>query len=152
MDDERGVDDLIELADEIPESLGLSAGLSEIRATARSKDLSVTVDVHGMLVALDVGEAALERGPDALAAEISRLSAEAGTRALQQGMRAVKAGCTPAVTAAIGDALELEDEPATQPPSADAAPSPSPAPRPAPRRPASSDDEEEGFVLKPVQD
>ncbi|MBB4684502.1 hypothetical protein [Amycolatopsis jiangsuensis] len=168
MEDERGVDDLIDIADEIPETLGLSAGLTEIRATARGEGLSVTVDVHGMLVALDLGEAALEKGPAALAAEISRLSTEAGTRALHAGMRAIKAGTTPAVTAAVGDALALppESEPGSEAgvaagsgsgsaddagdgPAAAATP---PAPTRSRRRPAPTDDDEEGFVLEPVKD
>ncbi|HEY2061293.1 MAG TPA: hypothetical protein VGH57_23190 [Amycolatopsis sp.] len=147
-DDDRGVDELIELADEIPERLGLSDGLAEIRATAEREGLSVTVDVHGMLVALDIGEAALELGPAVLAAEISRLSTEAGNRALHEGLRAVKAGCTPAVTAAVGEVLALEEEPAAQ--TSDTPPPPDPAPPR--RRRAPVEDEEECFVLTPVKD
>ncbi|SEP38319.1 hypothetical protein [Amycolatopsis saalfeldensis] len=141
-DDDRGVDELIELADEIPDRLGLSEGLAEIRATAEREGLSVTVDVHGMLVALDIGEAALELGPAVLAAEISRLSTEAGTRALHEGLRAVKAGCTPAVTAAVGEVLALEEEPAAE----------TAETLPPPRRRAPVEDDEEGFVLSPVKD
>jgi hypothetical protein len=148
-DDDRGVDELIELADEIPERLGLSDGLTEIRATARREGLSVTVDVHGMLVALDIGETALELGPAVLAAEISRLSTEAGTRALHEGLRAVKAGCTPAVTAAVGEVLSLDDEPAAETADVEAPPEPA-APRRGRRAPV--EDEEEGFVLQPVKD
>ncbi|WP_208720266.1 hypothetical protein [Amycolatopsis circi] len=151
--DERGIDELIEIAEEIPERLGLSEGLAAIRATAGGEGLSVTVNLHGMLVHLDIGESALELGPDALAAEISRLSAEAGTRALHQGLRAVRAGCVPAVAAAVEDALALGEEPETEPP---AAPKPDhDAPRgsePATRRPAPDGQDDEGFVLKPVKD
>ncbi|WP_406629846.1 hypothetical protein [Amycolatopsis sp. WGS_07] len=153
--DERGIDELIEIAEEIPERLGLSEGLAGIRATARGEGLSVTVDVHGMLVHLDIGESALELGPDALAAEISRLSTEAGTRALHQGLRAVRAGCVPAVAAAVEDALELGDVPDTEPPAAQKQDAPQeplraqPAPR---RRPPADDHDDEGFVLKPVKD
>ncbi|WP_409181690.1 hypothetical protein F9C11_35255 [Amycolatopsis sp. VS8301801F10] len=150
--DERGIDELIEIAEEIPEQLGLSEGLAAIRATARGEGLSVTVDVHGMLVHLDIGESALELGPAALAAEISRLSAEAGAQALQQGMRAVRAGCVPAVAAAVEDVLALDDVPEPAP-----APRPEvtrePEPTPVSRRRAPVDDhDEEGFVLKPVRD
>ncbi|MGW7535046.1 hypothetical protein [Amycolatopsis sp. NPDC054798] len=153
--DERGIDELIEIAEEIPEQLGLSEGLAGIRVTASGEGLDVTVDVHGMLVHLDIREAALELGPAALAAEISRLSTEAGTRALHQGLRAVRAGCVPAVAAAVEDALGLDDVPETEPP----APKPEPDVRPeaaqppAPRRRAPAEDhDEEGFVLKPVRD
>ncbi|MFD2471718.1 hypothetical protein [Amycolatopsis silviterrae] len=152
--DERGIDELIEIAEEIPEQLGLSEGLAGIRATARGEGLSVTVDVHGMLVHLDIGESALELGPDALAAEISRLSTEAGTQALHQGLRAVRAGCVPAVAAAVEDALELGDVPETEPPAApkqDTPRTPDRAQPPAPRRRPPADDDE-GFVLKPVRD
>lgn len=148
-EDERGIDELIEIAEEIPDELGLSEGLAAIRATASGEGLSVTVDVHGMLVHLDIGETALELGPTALAAEISRLSTEAGARALQQGMQAIRAGCVPAVAAAVEDALPLDDVP--EPP-----PTPHPdiarEPAPVPRRRAPVDDDEEGFVLKPVKD
>lgn len=150
--DERGIDELIEIADEIPDQLGLSVGLAEIRASARAEGLSVTVDVHGMLVALEIGESALELGPDALAAEIARLSAEAGTRALHKGMQAIRAGCVPAVAAAVEDALPQDDAPAEEPAPASPTQEPAPAsqPRPSRRPPRSDDDDEDGFVLKPV--
>ncbi|WP_235079029.1 hypothetical protein [Amycolatopsis orientalis] len=146
--DERGIDELIEIAEEVPDQLGLSEGLSAIRATASGEGLTVTVDVHGMLVRLDIGEAALDLGPAALAAEITRLTTEAGAQALRQGMQAVRAGCVPAVAAAVEDALDLDDVPEPAP-----AARPAPAPEPTSRRRAPvADIEDEGFVLKPVKD
>ncbi|WP_199785884.1 MULTISPECIES: hypothetical protein [Actinomycetes] len=150
-EDERGIDELIEIADEIPDQLGLSAGLAAIRTAARSEALSVTVDVHGMLVHLDIGETALELGPAALAAEISRLSAEASTQALHEGLRAVRAGCVPAVTAAVEDVLALDDPPEPALPSRPDVPR-DPESAPVSRRRPQVDDHEEGFVLKPVRD
>ncbi|WP_051792216.1 hypothetical protein [Amycolatopsis jejuensis] len=141
--DDRTIDDLIEVADEIPERLGLSGGLAAIRASAQRYGLSVTVDVHGMLVALNISETALELGPDALAAEISRLATEAGTEALRRGMQAIRAGCVPAVAAAVEDVLPLDDPPEPTP-----AADPEPTHRSRPR-PATEDEE---FVLKPVTD
>ncbi|MGW4397875.1 hypothetical protein ACWEHA_21515 [Amycolatopsis nivea] len=148
--DERGVDELIEIAEEIPDQLGLSDGLAALRATASREGLSVTVNVHGMLVHLDIGETALELGPDALAAEISRLSTEAGTKALHLGLSAVRAGCVPAVAAAVEDVLALEDVPEPTPaPDAARAPAPAPVAR---RRAPVEDPDDGGFVLKPVKD
>ncbi|WP_337820064.1 hypothetical protein [Amycolatopsis sp. A1MSW2902] len=150
--DERGIDELIEIAEEIPDQLGLSEGLAALRATASSEGLSVTVNMHGMLVHLDIGESALELGPDALAAEISRLSTEAGTQALHQGLRAIRAGCVPAVAAAVEDELALDEVPeATPDPAATRAPDPAPAPAARRRAPAEESDDG-GFVLKPVKD
>lgn len=150
--DERGIDELIEIAEEIPEQLGLSEGLAALRATASGEGVSVTVNLHGMLVHLDIGESALDLGPDALAAEIARLSTEAGTRALHQGLRAVRAGCVPAVAAAVEDVLALDDEPEPPPaPAQEAAREPEPAPV-SRRRASVGDQDDEGFVLKPVKD
>ncbi|OAP26304.1 MULTISPECIES: hypothetical protein [Amycolatopsis] len=150
--DERGIDELIEIAEEIPDQLGLSEGLAALRATAGREGLSVTVNMHGMLVHLDIGEAALELGPDALAAEISRLSTEAGTQALHQGLRAVRAGCVPAVATAVEDALALDDVPEPAPtPDQEAPHEPEPAPVARRRAPVEEQDDG-GFVLKPVKD
>ncbi|MCG3755729.1 hypothetical protein [Amycolatopsis sp. Poz14] len=156
--DERGIDELIEIAEEIPDQLGLSEGLAALRATASREGLSVTVNMHGMLVHLDIGEPALELGPDALAAEISRLSTEAGTKALHQGLRAIRAGCVPAVAAAVGDTLALDEVPEPTPDPAttrepDPAPPPPPPPAPPARRRAPAEESDDGgFVLKPVKD
>ncbi|GAB3392216.1 hypothetical protein [Amycolatopsis echigonensis] len=149
--DERGIDELIEIAEEIPDQLGLSEGLAAIRATASGEGLSVTVNLHGMLVHLDIGESALELGPAALAAEISRLSTEAGSLALQQGLRAVRAGCVPAVAAAVEDELALDDVPEAPQPAQEAPREPEPA-RVSRRRAPVDDQDDEGFVLTPVKD
>ncbi|WP_205673452.1 hypothetical protein [Amycolatopsis nivea] len=152
--DERGIDELIEIAEEIPDQLGLSEGLAALRATASSEGLSVTVNMHGMLVHLDIGEPALELGPDALAAEISRLSTEAGTQALHQGLSAIRAGCVPAVAAAVEDELALDEVPEPTPdPAATRAPDPAPPPAPPARRRAPAEESDDGgFVLKPVKE
>ncbi|WP_200834580.1 hypothetical protein [Amycolatopsis alkalitolerans] len=141
-EDERSIDELIEIAEEIPERLGLAEGMAGIRATARGEGVTATVDVQGMLVGLDIGGQALALGPEGLAAEISRLSAEAGTSALREGMRAVTAGCVPQVAAAVEEALGLDDREPAERPAEPGRPS---------RRPSSSDDgDSDGFVLSPV--
>lgn len=151
MDDERTVDELIEIAEEMPERLGLAAGMAEVRGTARSEHVSVAVDVQGMLVELDIDEHALALGPERLAAEISRLSAEAGTGALRDGLKVIKAGCTPALAEAVGRYLgvDLEEAGTPEPPPDTAEASVVDSRRePAARRPAPPDDDEpEGFVL-----
>lgn len=167
-EDERTIDELIEIAEEIPDRLGLAAGMRELRGSAKGEGVSVTVDVQGMLVDLDIDDKGLALGPERLAAEISRLSTEAGGDALRAGLRAVKAGCTPEVAAAITDFLGIDEEEPVSPAEADqpapTAPSASTA-QPAqsaqaaqlkqPERrarpaPDTDDEEPEGFVLKPV--
>lgn len=164
-EDERTIDELIEIAEEIPDRLGLAAGMRELRGSAKGEGVSVTVDVQGMLVDLDIGDKGLALGPERLAAEISRLSTEAGGEVLRAGLRAVKAGCTPEVAAAITDFLGIDEEkpvspaeadqpaqPAQPAPAAQAAQSTRPKQPERPARPASApdDDEPEGFVLTPV--
>lgn len=155
MDDERTVGELIEIAEEMPERLGLAAGMAEVRGRARGEHVSVAVDVQGMLVELDIGEHALALGPDRLAAEISRLSAEAGTSALRDGLKVIRAGCTPALAEAVGRYLGAGlDEPGrgAQATRATAEESAVDSRRAPPRRRAVSadDDEGEGFVLSRV--
>ncbi|TVT48121.1 hypothetical protein FNH05_18140 [Amycolatopsis rhizosphaerae] len=150
--DERSIDELIEIAEEIPDRLGLSAGMAALRGTARGEGISVAVDVQGMLVDLEIGDEALALGPERLAAEISRLSTEAGTKVLRDGLRAVKAGCVPAIAEAVEGFLDIEEEPeksTVEEPAKSTVEELSPAPRRA--RPAADDeDEEEGFVLRRV--
>jgi len=143
--DERTVDELIEITEEIPDRLGLAAGMAELRGRAAGDGVSVAVDVQGKLVELEIGDRGIALGPDRLAALISRLSTEAGTDVLRAGMRAIQAGTTPQVAGAIADHLGISgDQP--RPPVAER-----PA-EPAPRspRPARHDDEPDGFVLKPL--
>lgn len=133
MGDERSIDDLIEIAEGIPASNGLAAGMDAIRGTARGEGISLAVDLQGMLVELDLDDQALALGPHGLAAEIHRLSNEACMDSVQQGMVAIKAGCGEEVAAAIGEYLiSIEGE--TDQPVADAAPPP-----------ASEDDEDAGW-------
>lgn len=108
-EDERSIDELIEIAEEIPDRLGLGAGMAELRGSAGGEGVSVTVDVGGMLVGLDIDEAGLALGPQRLAAEISRLSVQASDAVLRSGLRAVRAGCTPQVATAIADFLGIDD-------------------------------------------
>ncbi|HKS45694.1 MAG TPA: hypothetical protein VJT49_11390 [Amycolatopsis sp.] len=145
MDDERTIDELIEIAAEIPDRLGLSAGMTQLRGTVRGEGVSVTVDVQGMLVGLEIDEHALALGPEGLAAEISRLSAEAGTKVLQAGLRAIRAGCGPAIADAVGDYLGIEEDPAGPGPAESEEVSARPG-REA-RRPEPPDDEVGEFVL-----
>ncbi|WP_190813306.1 hypothetical protein [Saccharopolyspora pogona] len=119
--DERSIDELIEIAEGMPRTNGLAAGLDAVRGTARGEGVSLAVDLQGMLVGLELDDRALALGPAGLAAEISRLSNEAGTDSLRQGMLAIQAGCGAEVAAAVGDYLiSIEDEaeqPAPEPPS-----------------------------------
>ena len=141
--DDRSIDELIEIAEEIPDRLGLSAGMAELRGSAQGEGVSVTVDVQGMLVELEITDRALALGPERLAAEISRLSTEAGNNVLQAGLKAIRAGCGPDVATAIAGYFKLDDAPS--PP----APAPAPPGRSA-ARPSPPDDDSEGFVLRPV--
>jgi DNA-binding protein YbaB len=153
MDDERTIDELIEIAEEMPERLGLAAGMAEVRGTARGEHVSVAVDVQGMLVELDIDEHALALGPERLAAEISRLSAEAGTNALRDGFKVIKAGCTPVLAEAVGQYLGVDLE-ETGPPDGAGDPAEESVVdsrrEPVRRRQAPPDDEAEGFVLTRV--
>lgn len=106
-EDERSVDVLIELAEEIPETMELTAGMDAIRGTARGEGISLAVDLQGMLVELELDDQALALGPQRLAAEISRLTTEAGTSALREGMHAIKAGCGDKVAATIVEPVLL---------------------------------------------
>lgn len=135
MDDERSIDELIEIAEEIPDRLGLAAGIAGVRAQARDAHVSVSVDVQGKLVGLEIADQALKLGPEQLAAEIRRLSTEAGTSALRDGLRAVRAGCVPAVA----DAIEAQLGPALAASTSDSRPAPPAEP---------SGEEEEFFTLK----
>lgn len=160
MEDERTVDELIEIADEIPEKLGLAEGMADLRATAAGEHVSVTVDVQGMLVGLQIGEEALRQAPEALAAEISRLSTSAGNAVLRKGIHALRAGTTPAIAESIRGMLGISEEPdepeapgeSTSDAAADAPAAAQPdAPADAPRRsrrPSPPDDEEEFFTLQ----
>ncbi|MFD2416059.1 hypothetical protein [Amycolatopsis pigmentata] len=154
MDDERTVDELIEIAEEMPDRLGLAAGMAEVRGRARGEHVSVAVDVQGMLVELDIGEHALALGPERLAAEISRLSAEAGTNALRDGLKVIKAGCTPALAESVGQYLGVDlDEPGDR--QEEAGPTEESVVdsrrEPVRRRAAAPDDDDgEGFVLTRV--
>lgn len=138
--DERTIDELIELADEIPDRLGLAEGMADLRGRAAGEGVSLAVDVQGKLVELEIGDRGLALGPERLAAEISRLAAEASTEVLHAGLRAAQAGSTPQIAGAIAGFLGLDVQ---QAPSVD-------EPR-RPSRPAREDDEsDEGFVLKPL--
>lgn len=164
MEDERTVDELIQIADEMPERFGLAEGMSGLRATAAGEQVSVTVDVQGMLVGLEIGEQALRQAPEVLAAEISRLSAEAGDAVLRKGIDALREGTTPAIAEVIRQELGISEEPAkpeapgastsdapaevlADVPAAAGTSAPAAAPK-RPRRPSPPDDEEEFFTLQ----
>jgi hypothetical protein len=109
--DTRSVDELVELAEAIPASMGLADGLATIRGTASGTGISLAVDLHGMLVELDLDDRALKLGAHTLAEEISTLVSEAAANALQQGMRAITAGCVPWIANAVAEQVGIEDEP-----------------------------------------
>jgi hypothetical protein len=115
VDDERTIDELITIAEEAPERVGLAARLAEVRGSARSEGLAVSVDTQGMLVDLEVDDRALAAGSDRLAAEITRLAAEAGTHALREALDVIRFGSNPRLAAALGEHLGIGDEPVTRP-------------------------------------
>lgn len=143
MEDERSIDELIEIAEEIPDKLGLGAGIAGLRGEARGEHVAVTVDVQGKIIALEIAEQAAGLGPDGLAAEIQRLTTEAGTAVLRDGLRAVRAGCVPAVA----DAIEAEVGPLPEVSAPDPAPSTSDTASAARRQEPPED--EDFFVLTP---
>jgi hypothetical protein len=82
--DACSVDELIELsAEATPEVFDT---LSAITATAAGKGITVTVNLEGRLVALDLEPHALAGGPGPLATEIFRLVQEASAAALNAGI------------------------------------------------------------------
>jgi hypothetical protein len=83
--DERSVDELIEIAEEMPERMGIAARMADIRGTAQGAGISLSVDMQGMLVGLELADEALVLGAGRLAMEISRLTAQASTAALREG-------------------------------------------------------------------
>ncbi|WP_433872501.1 hypothetical protein [Saccharopolyspora sp. CA-218241] len=107
-DDPRSIDDLIALAEELPASRGLAAGMDAIRGLARGEGISMAVDLQGMLVDLELDERALALGPEGLAAELSRLSGEACSDALEQGLIALEALCGTEVADAVSGATGVD--------------------------------------------
>jgi hypothetical protein len=116
VEDERSIDELITIAEELPERFGLAERVGQVRGTARGEGVSVSVDTHGMLVELELADRALGLGPERLAAEISRLAAEAATNALQDALQVIKYGSNPRLAAMLGDYLGIRNEPAPRPP------------------------------------
>ncbi|MER7016064.1 hypothetical protein ABT324_31930 [Saccharopolyspora sp. NPDC000359] len=122
-EDERTLDELIDVAETIVPSTELSAGLDAVRGSARGSGIAVQVDLQGMLVGLEIDDQALALGPERLAAEITRLTGEAGMASLQQGVVAIQAGCGPEVAAAMVEFLNSVEEEAEEPPAPPAEPS-----------------------------
>jgi hypothetical protein len=85
MNDELTVEEMLAAADE-PTSDTLSAKLGTIRQRASDADVSVTVDLHGKLVALTIDPKTLTQRPDALATTIKRLTDQAAAAALSAGI------------------------------------------------------------------
>ncbi|GAA0517779.1 hypothetical protein GCM10011581_22020 [Saccharopolyspora subtropica] len=104
--DERTIDDLIAIAEGIPERpMDLAASMDRIRGTAEGEGISLEVDLQGMLVELELTDQALALGPEGLAAELTRLSEEASFDALQQGLVAIEVGCGAKVATEVGEYL-----------------------------------------------
>lgn len=130
--DERSIDDLIRISEGISRTKGFSAGMDDIRGTARGDGISLSVDVQGKLVELKLDEKVLALGPYRLAAEISRLSGEAGARSLRQGMSAIETECNAKAAAALGEYVSIDEEPARPAPMPEPPrPTPEPPPQPA---------------------
>lgn len=149
MDDGRSTDDLIEIAEGLPDDLGLVAEMDAIRGVAKGRDISLAVNLNGRLVELELGDEALGQGPHRLAAEISRLSSEACKRAQEQAMLTLKVASNPTVAADIDEQPMIDAAP--KPPAPIQPPQPEPARRPEakqPRQPEFDLDEEEfGSVM-----
>lgn len=77
--------------DEEREPLGASAALDAITRSAREDDVVVTVDLHGKLVGLELGQRAMALRPAALAARLDRLTAVAAEAALAAGAEVLAA-------------------------------------------------------------
>lgn len=90
MTDERTVAELITSAEAMPEGRVCDA-LAAIRQDASADGITVTVDLHGKLVGLDVSRSALERGAADVARHIGDLVAEAAAAAAHQGMAVLAA-------------------------------------------------------------
>jgi hypothetical protein len=111
----RGVDELVEMAESLPETAGLSTGLAAIRASAAGEGVTVTVDLNGMPVGLELDDSALSLGAGRLAGEITRLAAEASANALREGISAIVAVCGEELATVVRDQLGLDAEPEPAP-------------------------------------
>jgi hypothetical protein len=82
------VDQLIAASAELDErTRGLSGQLALVTARANSESgVEITVNLDGMIVAIDLTTDALRLGPDRLAAEIFRLTRQAAGAALAAGI------------------------------------------------------------------
>jgi hypothetical protein len=66
---------------------GLFDRLAAVTATARGEcGIEVTVNLDGMIIAVDLTDAARRLGPDRLAAELTRLTHQAAGTALARGL------------------------------------------------------------------
>ncbi|SES27966.1 hypothetical protein SAMN05216188_13015 [Lentzea xinjiangensis] len=88
--------------DEEREPLGTRAALDAITRTVREDDVVVTVDLHGKLVGLDLGERAMGLRPAALAARLNRLTAVAAEAALAAGAEVLAAVLDEPAAAELG--------------------------------------------------
>lgn len=85
MTDDRTVDDLIASAENAPQGRVCDA-LAAIRQEASADGITVTVDLYGKLVGLDLRRSALERGAADVARRIGDLVAEASATACHRGL------------------------------------------------------------------
>jgi hypothetical protein len=133
MTDERTVTELITDAENLPVGQA-SAALAALRQDASADGITVTVDLHGKLVGLDVSRTALERGAADLASRISDLVAEAAAVAARQGL-AVLATLPGVAESPLLDEIQhrlptppANDAPVPTPPAPDPEPEDSPVP------------------------
>jgi hypothetical protein len=82
------VDELIAASADLHDRAhGLFDRLAAVNASARDEcGIEVTVNLDGMIIALDLTAAALRLGPDRLAAELTRLTHQAAGTALARGL------------------------------------------------------------------
>jgi hypothetical protein len=84
---DRSVDELIAASAELDDRAdGLLDRLASVTARASENGVSVVVNLDGMLVGLELTDAAIRLGAERLAAEIYRLTQQAAGIALAQGI------------------------------------------------------------------
>ncbi|HEU5473979.1 MAG TPA: hypothetical protein VFV67_25315 [Actinophytocola sp.] len=80
-------DELIAASAELAERAhGVSDRLAGITGRAAANGIEVTVNLDGMIIAVELSEEALRLPPDRLAAELTRLTHEAAAAALAEGV------------------------------------------------------------------
>lgn len=103
--DERSIEDLLAEADAGRERGTLGATLDAINRSVHDVAVSVTVNLHGKLIGLELTEHAMALPPGELAARISAATTEAAAAALADGMQVLTDSFGGWIGDAIGDQI-----------------------------------------------